>query len=141
MKCVTCGADNEVGARFCGNCGAVLGAPSAPPAGPTGVTCPSCHSVNPVGSTFCENCGARIGTAPAQALSVQTAETPPNKTSAAWWLLPIFMAWVGGLIGWLVVKEDNKGKAKGLLVLGIVMTFVWMVVGIAASLLSTYLAY
>jgi hypothetical protein len=46
------------------------------------------------------------------------------------------MTWVGGLIGWLVVKEDDKAKARNLLILGIVMTFVWMVIGIAASVLS-----
>ena len=139
MKCTGCGADNEAGSRFCGSCGAALEATSAPRPGPPGVTCTSCNSINPAGSIFCENCGVRIGAAPAlvQTPPAQTAESAPKKTSAAWWLLPILLAWVGGLIAWLVVREDDKAKAKGLLILGIVMTFVWMAVGIAISLLGT----
>jgi 3-oxoacyl-(acyl-carrier-protein) synthase len=51
------------------------------------------------------------------------------------------MAWVGGLIGWLVIKQDDEAKARGLLILGIVMTFVWVAAGIVASLFGTLTVY
>jgi uncharacterized membrane protein len=42
--------------------------------------------------------------------------------SGAWWLLPIFMGWLGGLIAWLVNKDVDPQRARAMLVTGIVMS-------------------
>ena len=49
MKCPRCSADNPAGMKFCGQCGAPLGA-----------ACPSCGSSNPPGHRFCGQCGTQL---------------------------------------------------------------------------------
>jgi preprotein translocase subunit SecG len=55
--------------------------------------------------------------------------------------MPILLAWVGGLIGFLVVRDSDKGKANGLLILGIIMTVFWIVLSIGLSALSFFAWY
>jgi class 3 adenylate cyclase/tetratricopeptide (TPR) repeat protein len=50
MRCPRCGADNSVGMKFCGQCGASLGS-----------ACPSCGSKNPPDHRFCGHCGVPLG--------------------------------------------------------------------------------
>lgn len=44
--------------------------------------------------------------------------------TAAWYLVPLFLGIIGGIIGYIVIKDDNKKMATNLLILGIIMTFV-----------------
>ena len=46
----------------------------------------------------------------------------PRRVSAAWWLLPIFMGWLGGLIAWLVTKDVEPDRARAMLVTGIAIS-------------------
>ena len=53
--CAACGAENEPGRKFCGECGSSLAR-----------ACPSCGSPNPPSVKFCGECGAALtATAPA----------------------------------------------------------------------------
>ena len=161
MKCPNCQAANDTTARFCAECGTPLPQPRpATRPRPAGrVSCPKCGTSNPPNSAFCENCGSRLDR---QARTAQTQSRPPRAassapaapataarpaqgtqeqkqpTSGAWWLLPIFLTWVGGLIGFLVVREKDKGKATGLLILGFIMTVFWIILGIGASAASYF---
>ena len=48
-----------------------------------------------------------------------------ERTRSNWWfLLPIFLGVVGGLISYFVIRSDDPGKAKNTLYLGIVLTVV-----------------
>src|SRR5437762_5080612 len=49
MRCSRCHAENPAGTKFCGHCGAPLGA-----------ACPSCGAGNPPGHRFCGQCGASL---------------------------------------------------------------------------------
>jgi predicted RNA-binding Zn-ribbon protein involved in translation (DUF1610 family) len=49
VMCVTCGAANEPGSRFCDNCGSALT-----------TVCPSCRHENDPGSNFCDACGQAL---------------------------------------------------------------------------------
>jgi class 3 adenylate cyclase/tetratricopeptide (TPR) repeat protein len=49
VKCPRCSAENSAGMRFCGQCGASLGA-----------VCPSCGFGNPTEHRFCGQCGAAL---------------------------------------------------------------------------------
>ena len=46
----------------------------------------------------------------------------PKFRSRWWYLLPVFMGVVGGLIAWYALKNDDKKLAKNCLVVGSVLT-------------------
>ena len=50
-----------------------------------------------------------------------------RQVSNAWWLLPILMGWLGGLIAWLVNRDVDPDKARAMLVVGIVVSVVLFV--------------
>lgn len=55
---------------------------------------------------------------------IQPAPPPNERISRWWWLLPIFLSWVGGLIDYLIFKDKNPRTAKKMLIVGIVMVAV-----------------
>ncbi len=57
---------------------------------------------------------------------------PPRRVSAAWWLLPIFMGWVGGLIAWLVNKDVDPKRARAMLITGIAISAVVIILLVSA---------
>jgi len=61
---------------------------------------------------------------------------PKRRVSGAWWLLPILMGWVGGLIAWLVNKDADPKVARSMLITGIAISAVWIIL-IAAAPSST----
>src|SRR5919108_5225260 len=67
MTCSRCGADNPAGMKFCGQCGAPLGA-----------VCPSCGADNPPEHKFCGQCGVRLGVQ-AQPQTPGTVTTLPGE--------------------------------------------------------------
>jgi Double zinc ribbon/Adenylate and Guanylate cyclase catalytic domain len=52
MKCPSCGCENREGAKFCGDCAALLA---------EALVCAKCGTANPKGRKFCDSCGNRIG--------------------------------------------------------------------------------
>jgi hypothetical protein len=66
---------------------------------------------------------------------------PSKKPSAAWYLLPIFFTWLGGLIGYFVLRKDHPEFAKKILIVGLIMTVVWIAVVFVSSYLVSILAY
>jgi hypothetical protein len=61
--------------------------------------------------------------------SARPGARPARRVSGAWWLLPIFMGWLGGLIAWLVNKDADQAKARAMLFTGIavsVVLFIWV---------------
>ena len=52
MNCTRCGAENEAGRKFCGECGTRLA-----------IACPACGAANPPAVKFCGECGAGIAAA------------------------------------------------------------------------------
>jgi hypothetical protein len=47
-----------------------------------------------------------------------------------WWLLPLFLFIIGGIIGWMILEQNSPQKSKDLLTFGWVMTGVWGLVSI-----------
>lgn len=57
--------------------------------------------------------------------SAPPAAWPPRTgrtVSGWWWVLPIAMGWVGGLIAWLVNRDDDPQKARQMLIVGIAVS-------------------
>lgn len=44
-----------------------------------------------------------------------------KEISGAWWILPIFLTLVGGLICYFVLRNRNEKKARNMLYLGIAL--------------------
>jgi hypothetical protein len=67
---------------------------------------------------------------------IATATAPAASTrpvSGAWWLLPIFMGWLGGLIAWLVNRDLDPGRARSMLITGIAVSAVIFVLYVAVA--------
>jgi hypothetical protein len=63
---------------------------------------------------------------------------PLRRVSGAWWLLPIFIGWIGGLIAWLVNKDVDPKQARAMLVTGIASSVVvWVVIALVSAPPST----
>ena len=56
--------------------------------------------------------------------------------SKAWYLFPIFLSLIGGLIMFFCIKDENRQMAKNGLVLGAILTVVGIIIAIIFSLLS-----
>ena len=64
--CPSCGRENAPEQKFCGECGAQLGA-----------VCPACQAPNPPENKFCGECGAPLAGSPQQAAIEPEPATPP----------------------------------------------------------------
>ncbi len=49
---------------------------------------------------------------------------PTERVSLAWYLLPILLTLIGGIIGWAVIKDRNKKVAINLLIVGVIVAIV-----------------
>ena len=51
--------------------------------------------------------------------------------SSMWYLLPIFVGMIGGIIAYLIIRKDDPRKAKNCIYIGMVM----MIIGIIFNIL------
>ena len=49
---------------------------------------------------------------------------PEKRRSNFWFLLPIFLGLIGGIIAYFVLRQDDPSKAKNCLYLGIVLAII-----------------
>src|SRR5882757_6105446 len=74
MRCAKCGAENPVGKRFCGDCGAALAN-----------RCAQCGAENPAEKKFCGDCGAVLAAsaspAPSTVLAGAAIRVAPESSS------------------------------------------------------------
>lgn len=96
--------------------------------------CSKCGSAVEPNSAFCPNCGNPLTSPQAQPqpqpyASVYVEQVPPSleNVSDAWYLVPFLFLIVGGLIAWYVNKDRNPGKARNLLIFGIVWTVIVLI--------------
>lgn len=48
----------------------------------------------------------------------------PRSVNGAWWLMPILLGWLGGLIAWLVNRETDPMTARAMLLVGIAISLI-----------------
>jgi len=110
VYCFKCGSAVTQDSAFCSKCGTKLLLPVE-------VFCSRCGVTNPEGSAFCKNCGSGL------VLQVRQAQAAGKTgTSPMWWLLPVFLLLVGGIITWLVLRKKDPVKARGALIVGIAIS-------------------
>jgi len=61
--------------------------------------------------------------------SVVALERPIEKPTARWYLAPLFLGIMGGLLAYIAVKDQDRSMASNLLFVGIAVTIVEVVVG------------
>lgn len=59
-----------------------------------------------------------------------------EKPSKAWYLLPIFLGPIGGIIGYFLLKDRDKKMAEKLLIVGVIM----IAIGFVLSFIITFIA-
>ncbi len=55
---------------------------------------------------------------------------PEKPRSNLWFLLPIFLGLIGGIIAYFVLRQDDPKKAKNCLYLGIVLAIIGIMINI-----------
>jgi hypothetical protein len=70
-------------------------------------------------------------TAPTSTSWSASPATARRRVSGAWWLLPIFMGWLGGLIAWLVNRDADPVRARAMLLTGIAISALLIVLLLA----------
>ena len=55
---------------------------------------------------------------------------PEKRRSNFWFLLPIFLGLIGGVIAYFVLRQDDPKKAKNCLYLGIVLAIIGIMLNI-----------
>ena len=118
--CTSCGAALRSGATFCGKCGIEV---------EQGYSNPQPAYKNPRQETFEEYENDYVGRVggnsnPQPRYNNSQRNGPYVGVSAAWWLLPIFFSFIGGIIAWVCVKDTDPRMAKNCLILGIAITVV-----------------
>ena len=125
--CTSCGAELRSGASFCGKCGTTIeqGYSNPQPAYKN----PRQESFEEYENDYVSRAGGNSNPQPRYNNS-QSNGPYGGKPSAAWWLLPIFFSFIGGIIAWACVKDRDPSMAKNCLILGIVLTVVPFAVGL-----------
>jgi FHA domain/TIR domain len=67
--------------------------------------------------------GSTDDTGPA---TVPTGGSKRSSVGWGWWLLPIFLGILGGVIAWGAVRERDRDRAQWLLIAGIISTVIWL---------------
>src|SRR5215216_2542343 len=66
--------------------------------------------------------GGTVIPPPPQQPSYRTGYITPHRPSGAWYLLPIFFGIFGGIFMFWALKDEDRGRAKGGLLLGIILS-------------------
>jgi hypothetical protein len=119
--CISCGSELRPGASFCGKCGTTIEQGSFSPTSPAYKN-PRQESFEEYENDYVGRIGGNSNPQPRYNNSQRNG--PYVGVSAAWWLLPIFFSFIGGIIAWVCVKDTDPRMAKNCLILGIVITVV-----------------
>ncbi|MGH2382732.1 MAG: adenylate/guanylate cyclase domain-containing protein [Candidatus Limnocylindria bacterium] len=90
MTCTSCGADNELGRKFCMSCGQRLA-----------MSCPNCGTANTPGARFCGECGEGLGAADASPVAASAVPATERR------LVSVLFA---DLVGFTTISEARDAE-------------------------------
>ena len=85
--------------------------------------CSKCGNEEMSDKNFCSKCGSGL-----LANGKQTAVTP-NRRSNWWYVLSIFLAPIGAIIAYFIIRHDDPEKAKNCLILGFIIFVIGLFMG------------
>ena len=93
---------------------------------------------------LCQGCldkirEAQVGGFVSTLEEVEHSKNGINRPTRWWYLVPIFLGILGGLIMYLIVKDDDKKMAKNGLILSIVLTVIGLIIYIPLMILSAFM--
>ena len=84
--------------------------------------CSACGQVIDAQAEICPKCGVRV-------MPIPTLQKMQKPVSNAWYLLPLFLGLIGGIIGYFCIRNQDNGKANDLVVVGFIVTgLIWIFV-------------
>jgi len=92
--------------------------------------CQYCGGELPTDASFCSNCGRPLKPQ-VRTLIPSIPTEKPSKPSWAWFLLPILLTWLGGIIGYFALRDKDKRMARNVLIVGVVLTAIIVFFAIA----------
>jgi class 3 adenylate cyclase len=97
--CSNCGAENDAGVKFCGECGS-----------PLALICPTCGAANTAGRKFCGDCGAALASAPEPTATAAAAAAASPVAERR--LVSVLFA---DLVGFTAASERDAEETRELL--------------------------
>jgi len=86
------------------------------------IYCTKCGAENKDDAIFCSKCGKEINDKAEIRVGNDVRVSPFQKKPSNWWyLLPIFLGLMGGIIGYFALRNKNKVMAKNVLIVGLVV--------------------
>jgi uncharacterized membrane protein YvbJ len=96
--------------------------------------CKKCGNKLELEDAFCDRCGAKqkmVVTLDQQETIAKPGDAKSGftqtKPTSLWYLLPVCFSVLGGIIGYVAVKDENKKMADDLLIIGIVICIICVV--------------
>jgi hypothetical protein len=80
----------------------------------------------------CPNCGSRLVARKDKLVATAPRGPQKPKPTKAWYLAPIFLNILGGILGYLGVKDQDKKMAGRLLTIGVAVAIAGVVIGLIA---------
>ena len=92
--------------------------------------CTFCEKHTTDDVNYCPHCGGNL----ISNSSITNISHTPHLRSAWWYLAPIFLGIIGGLIAYFVLKKDDAKLAKNCLIVGVIMVVFGLVITISSGL-------
>lgn len=73
---------------------------------------------------FCTNCGKLENSVISN--NQDYSKSAQNPVRARWYLLPIFVGWLGGIIAYLLTRKRNPKRARNMLIVGFIPSMIYL---------------
>ena len=87
------------------------------------VFCSSCGKEVSGETKFCSHCGVQL-----KSDYPTFSNNTYRQRSALWYLAPLLFSIIGGIIAYLVIKDDDPKKAKNCLIIGLILFGIGLVI-------------